>query len=485
MAFAPPGSPRLKDASRRHLGPELAVKGPEIKKAAQKLREIIDAQANPLGSTPDGTAWCLKALHPADPLTEVSGVPDESTNTSACLNWQQNYTAATPAAGDPTWDCEILFKADPTSFASVKTTSSGGTVAYALVPNEALGANVPSAVTALIAGFEHWRLAYAGLSIHLTASMTTNQGTIVAAQYPVRSQDLGSIQAEDGYTSLYPAIRYTSANVEPDYENLVKMPNSYQGEARDGLYMPMKLDSNHVRWHTESDRRLDASGWATGANVNLTIPMANLGTYPWPTLSNPAFYDAVSHGWSGTYVTMKMCNDLVGGIYIRGLDKAATLMLTMRQGYEVRCIPGSAFTSFLKVSPEHDMAAITNYYKISRQLKDAYPVEYNDLGKLWDLIKGAASVVSPMLSLIPGGGLIRGAGTVAGKIGDALFSKSKKDIVSATDMEKARKAVSQAIVTANSVKKAKKKVAGSGPPTKAAAKTTKLAIQRAVKEVLK
>jgi len=246
--------------------------------------------------------------------------------------------------------------------------------------------------------------------------------------------------------SLYPIVRYLSGEVEPTYADLIKMPNAYTGEAVDGLYMPLKLESNHQTWRSEGQRRLDGTGWAASlANQTLAVPAASLGTHPWPNLTDPAYLAA---GAFVGDVCLLPANDMVGGIVFRGISNDATINLTFREGFEMRCVPGSAFTSFLKVSPEHDLMAVSNYYKIARQLKDAYPVEYNDLGKLWDLIKGAARVISPLMSVIPGGAMIRGAGTVLGKVGDALFApsgRSKKDVVSATDLEKARQSVSAAI----------------------------------------
>lgn len=350
---------------------------------------------------------------------------------------------SSPAGGDPTWDIQILFRADPAVFATVRATSSGGTVGNNIVYNTALGASQPLAVAAMVSSFEHWRVAYAGATIHLVAPSVSNQGTVVAAQYPIRYSELGNSTSGSGLLNcLYPFIRYNPATAEPVYADLIKMPNAYVGEAKDGLYMPLKLESNHIRWRDEGCRRLDASGWAASSvNQTLTVPTASAGTYPWPNLTIPAYISA-SVWYSDVCLTP--ANDIVGGICFRGLSNAASLSLTLREGFEVRCVPGSAFTSFLKVSPEHDLMAMTNYYKIARQLKDAYPVEYNDLGKLWDLIKGAARVVSPLISLVPGGNMLRGAAGVLGKIGDAAFSKSDKaGVLSATDIERMRKQVAQ------------------------------------------
>lgn len=54
-------------------------------------------------------------------------------------------------------------------------------------------------------------------------------------------------------------------------------------------------------------------------------------------------------------------------------------------------------SSFAQTSPEHDPVALGAYYAISRQLKDAYPADYNDLGKI---VRTIADVAGPALSTI-------------------------------------------------------------------------------------
>lgn len=41
---------------------------------------------------------------------------------------------------------------------------------------------------------------------------------------------------------------------------------------------------------------------------------------------------------------------------------------------------------------------MATYFRISRELKDGYPADYNDLGKILDVIKGAAKFVLPIAS---------------------------------------------------------------------------------------
>jgi hypothetical protein len=63
------------------------------------------------------------------------------------------------------------------------------------------------------------------------------------------------------------------------------------------------------------------------------------------------------------------------------------------------------------MSPPYDPLALASYYRINRELKDGYPADFNDLGKLWDVIKSAATVAGKALSVVPG---------VPGLIGTAI-----------------------------------------------------------------
>lgn len=443
-----------KGTVRRALGRYLSHNGdPEINEAAQKLREVIDGFANPVGSTPEGTAWCLKALHPSDPLTMVSGVPDETSFVSAGLNYQQTVDIAAPSGlgAASTWDCTVLFMNDPTCFGNIMTVpTAGGTATNYCVYNKALGGNVGQAKTTFLADFTQWRGMYAGLSVHLSAPAVSDQGVVTAAQYPYTAMEMGSQTAPSAigsnYTSKSPVVRFDQTAVIPDYNALIGMPNAYCGNARDGVYMPLRLDGNHVKWHTNNDTRYDASSWAVVPSTSsLTTPVSAVGAGFWPYTDTNGLY--FSTKWYGDEHLLP-CSNVFGGMVFKGLSASATLNFVYRVGFEATCLPTSPFVSFLKVSPEHDLMAITNYYKISRQLKDAYPVAYNDLGKLWDVIKGAARVISPVLSVVPGGSMIRAAGNVLGKLGDAAFGSKKvaDAAVSAADLERAQESVKKAIV---------------------------------------
>jgi len=144
------------------------------------------------------------------------------------------------------------------------------------------------------------------------------------------------------------------------------------------------------------------------------------------------------------------------------------MSIYVRCGFEIQVPAGSLYSPQLKMSPPHDAVAIENYFQIARQLKDAYPADYNDLGKIWDVISGAAKAVAPFLSAIPvaGPALAAGLPLVAGA-GDAVrralsgpvatSSRNASAVTSATQLQAARDI--QHVVDSGTVRAAKKKAA--------------------------
>ncbi len=85
--------------------------------ANQKLRELVlrdlTERAMTLGSTQSGADWCLKALHPSDPLVEVRGIPDKSAVPSAFINYQAIFTVSPQAGATGTWTLDASLIPDP------------------------------------------------------------------------------------------------------------------------------------------------------------------------------------------------------------------------------------------------------------------------------------------------------------------------------------------------------------------------------------
>jgi hypothetical protein len=144
-----------------------------------------------------------------------------------------------------------------------------------------------------------------------------------------------------------------------------------------------------------------------------------------------------------------------GGICARNLALTTKFTFFVRFGVELQVQPGSTLSPHLRLSPQYDSRALKTYFAIARELKDAYPADYNDWGKLWNVVKGVASSVLPVVSALgPVGAGVGALGGLAMKGIDAATAAKKKraeaaaqsknaSTVSEGDKEIARKIISQ------------------------------------------
>lgn len=391
------------------------------------MRALIDPK---LGQSSAGKDWVLKALHPADPITEVRGIPDQSAQPTTVLNWQMQSVVAPSAGATGTWSCDLTMVPDPCSFGCVVQTDSLGVTSKMFV-NTQLGATYQAALNALQGNGDRWRLAYFGLTVYQDGPDLANQGTVTAAVIPVDPLILCASYMDVGQQEMHTtrnAIAFQNSAMA-DYDTLVRMPNAYTGQSKHGVYMPLKLSTNHQAWHGTHDILQDATTWTLDAGGNgRIIPHDGAINSGWPYYGlQTCWYSATGHYFSGTS-SMRMfpCNQNWGRMCFQNLSAAARLSLVWRVGFEVQCNPLSSFAAYLKLSPEHDPRAIEAYFAVARELKDAYPAEYNDKGKLWDVIKAAIRTALPFISAAgPVGAIVGGIGSAVMGTGATLKALKK------------------------------------------------------------
>lgn len=128
-------------------------------------------------------------------------------------------------------------------------------------------------------------------------------------------------------------------------------------------------------------------------------------------------------------------------------------------------LPGTTLASFQRTSPVYDAMALAAYFSISRELKDAYPAEYNDLGKILGTIanvaKGVIGTIFPPArvpleiasSLLSGSTQSHGVGTV----------EPQPELRSAAELDRLRQTqvvpAARAVVTTQAVNSVRKKLA--------------------------
>jgi hypothetical protein len=453
------------------LQPQFNVPVTQVLNIAQKLRDQLNLQERNFGATSNGSDWCIKALHPSDPITEVRGIPDESAIPSMFMNYQAVHTVRPNENATGTWQLDGQLIPNPFAFGSCNYTDSVGTHFKEFLNSQIPGSSHPERLNSFLSNFTRWRLAYASVTIYQDGPDLANQGTVVACQKPVAPLRMsistsnldGLYHASGGYHNLF----HMEASDLPIFERSQAMPNSFFGRSREGLYLPLKLTRTCQNWKSARDLVYQCNA---GSVTPYTSPSSGgILTIPWnPAAESLDVYPFLSlndlhEAQSGTDVYMQgtltsdFCNDNWGDFSFRNMAVTTSLSLFFRFGFEMQLQPQSQLSPHLKLSPQHDPMALESYFAISRELKDGYPADFNDLGKIWSVISSAAKTVAPFLAPIPvAGPLLATALPAVAKLGDMvknkLTEKDKKRIsgptlgntASAADVQKARAAVKAA-----------------------------------------
>lgn len=321
---------------------------------------------------------------------------------------------------------ELYVFNDPTVWGSYYMTDGSSSDAGTIY-NTQWGTSVDEAVETFTGQTEAWRSVYYGVTGDLDCTSLTDQGNLVACQSVVRPIDLGHPCPGSITVVNIPQVVQYQAGDTVEYLQAAQMPDCYAGRAKDGFYMPLRLDENHQKWHSaREDLCIDAtnSSWVVAASgLECTID-TSAGTHKttglYPNIAAAGTQD--SH-WVGDR-HLAPCTRYVGAICFQNLHEDAALRLTFRGGWELQVQPGTLQTPFQKPSVKHDPVAEESYFSIRRQMKDAYPAAFNHDGTLWRVIKAIASTLAPLVEAIPyvGPGIV-----AAGRaIGKAIDKKQKR-----------------------------------------------------------
>lgn len=277
----------------------------------------------------------------------------------------------------------------------------------------------------LALGVEAHRLIGMGVTAYQDGPALANQGTLTAAQWEVartKYYPTTHLSVANGAASRR-IVRFQNGDYA-SYASSQHMPNAYFGESKDGCYLPLRLSHDSQKWVTDAD--LEYNGGAMVFN-GLDIPVGDMptGFPPYIAARVPGLSLSVPGYLSGDMVYRPL-NGIWGGISARNLSTQTSFAFYVRMTVECRVTPNSMLAPQQSMSPPYDPIALASYFRISRELKDAYPADYNDLGKLWSVIKAAAKVVGPVLGAIPGPvGLVGGAITSGISAVDAIIGASR------------------------------------------------------------
>lgn len=446
----------------------------------QKLLSVIEA-LKPASTTETGRSWLIKSLHPSDPIVECGGVPDETSSPTVMLNYQSTFTVVPPLAlATPTWRFVGHLMPDPVAFGYISVQDGNGaqTGHYNWLNTQLTGGTYGDRFLSFCRqGVLRWRLAYASVSMYQDGPDLANQGTIAAAQYAVDYQKFSCPCAAAALpppllqSGSIPIREFSTFGTFPTFDNLQAMPNAYFGQSKYGCYMPLHLDQLQ-EWSGIRNTGLLGSGHLNGgatqygaASYALPGPLAPPPVYPYPSAT--AAYVNPGGAVDGTIIP-RPCNAKWGSFAVVNLAAATSFSCFVRMGFEAMVVPESPMASLQRISPKFDPEALESYARICREMKDAYPVEYNDLGKLWEVIKQAAKVALPVLQGLGGpvGGIAGGVSALmkvltASPVPRAAPAAARSDVLPAAVTQEVRKAI--AGPAAPAVAAAVKAAMGKGP----------------------
>lgn len=370
-------------------------------------------------------------------MTTALGIPDHSAVPSVLQNYQATFTITPTAGCADGWSFEMSLLPHPINFMywathdSITATNTG-----TLLNPQLAGTSHGAKYNSLVDLAQRWRLAYMSATVYQDGPDLANQGTIVAAQHAVAARNVHfSLHLGGLPQDIFGACdvnTYTDED-KPDYTTAEAMPNAYFTKSKEGCYMPLKLTETCQDWVSDAH--------AVGlANTRLQAAhnvwsLSNPGvTHPWPHCTgNVGDLDEVvvdvGLGNLAGQRTSPMLSGNVGQICARNLSSATRYAVFIRCGIELQVHPTSVLSPQMHLSPVYDSQALSTYYAIARDLKDAYPASYNSAGKIWDQISKVANAVLPTVAKlgIPiASPLAAGLKGVVG-LGDFIRNENLKD----------------------------------------------------------
>lgn len=355
-----------------------------------KLGSSITATGIKLGDTLGGSNWCMKALNPAAPLTETN-YPDGGTASRVLQHYERTVTGSYAAAA-ANWTLTILQRANPAVFGSLMT-DDGVTPVMTPVLNTQLAADYTNIRSFLIANCEAYRIVYSSITCVMDATSVTNSGMVAAANYISPPARLNRDETVAFYIRR-PVLAWPDP--PKSYDTLVQVPGAYLGEAKDGVYVPFRLES--FRWGKPNNLFLPLYT-ADATSMNL-----GLGTFTGAPLPVGPSVPDWPYGLTGMSQTnygdgniFEETEDCMSHVVFRNLNPAANIRITFRVGIEYIVPPATVLSPNMRLPPLYDPAALNAYKIVSSQLKQGYPAEYNDWQKILGVISNIAKTVLPMI----------------------------------------------------------------------------------------
>lgn len=407
------------------------------------------------GLTEHGCSYTRNFLHPADPVPGLTGYPDESANPQAMVSYNQAYQIEYPGTDyideSETWNIQMIklpndaqsivmvawaasTPSPPTQVWSFVFGSYGadgyaidyqshgrwnyvtvGEHKYAVRWQGVTGIDfvnnsdgqVNGTVSRILQFADKWRPITSGLTVHLDAATLTDQGKLYAGQVSCdNSQEsvtlleaVGEPPENKPYTQNYNKVDFPLTYAELTQDDHLGLVT----EARKGVYVPIRISDKENPYVPTSYNLANTS--ATGGRWTFedSVGTGMLRLGPW--LNKSGQVTAVTNG-QGLSIPSSLSGHLMAAVVIfAGIHKTSSLNMRSYGSLSVTCDRESPYAVFIQGAPVVDEQALRAAAMLSQHMPHAFPAEFNDLGKLWGVIKDVVKIVPGVADVLGGMGI--------------------------------------------------------------------------------
>lgn len=312
----------------------------------------------------------------------------------------------------PACPCFVGISSDPKG-AMFYNSAFGGSV------GEPKNATLSSVTAQIVSACERYRINAQSVTVELIAPALSDQGTVTAAMIPFTRQRFYAAPANSGGTvAVLPLDVYDPPTDESTW---LTGTSAYTARAKDGCYQPLKLDSFKFKLTNE-------------------LAILTSTTTPPPLHASPDL--VASFPLFSTESTTTPTSRTYGAMMFRGMAANVALRVRVRQVMEMIVKPGTTYAPLAEPAPPPDETACKMYMEISARMKDGYPASYNDLGKLFEVVKRIGRTVLPYvepalaaLSRVPGPVGLVAQGVKAAKTAAAAAAAAHKASLAAKEAQ--------------------------------------------------
>lgn len=417
----------------------------------------LETRLSELGVPPQGRDWLRKALHPAGPGAPGVAVPDCTSLPTARPEYVvERVVGAPPSLETPTWDCIMYTLPGNVTACVVETAPAGtdfgarvapgpvvgGTLTVLRNQENVYGGTIVGYGTVTGAGYStvgftaetrpvSWRAAYRSLTVYMSASAISDQGTVTSGQFPgnqVTATDALNVWRDT------PPPPYFGHSIQSNFylpmneaDMLLGNPMCRVAAAREGVYIPVRMQGPDAKYaiSPSSSAMIDVT---TGGNIILASSAtvyrgshwsvsALLGGAPQTTSYVVEGLPPVPVPGGGRPVLVDdgFDNFLCTVTIWRGLSPSATLTVKSVVGLEVAVGPESPIRAFVKPPLPPIPSALAAYYGIIAVAPQVYPSSHNVFGAILPLLSSVAKMAAPFVLPLVGAGVSRLGQYIAGK----------------------------------------------------------------------